>query len=202
VSGYAGGDSAVQQRISFDEHEHVGRTALRFAELLGATDLPENRPRIYLPGAPLDHGAIIVAPGGGYANKCWPLASFAMLLDQMAPLHVMIIGGRKDTEAGAYLARGRAHVEDRTARCSLRETFALIRGARAVICNSSMAMHAAAAFRKPCLVLLGPQFHDAVQHAAQWAYSETQVLGRGPDRTEIWGPDEVWPLVEELLARA
>jgi heptosyltransferase-2 len=200
VSGYAGGDSAVQQWISFDEHEHVGRTALRFAELLGAKDLPENRPQIYLPAAPPDHGAIIVAPGGGYANKCWPLTSFAALLDRMAPHRAIIIGGRKDTEAGAYLARNRAHVEDRTARCTLRETFALVAGAPAVISNSSMAMHAAAAFHKPCLVLLGPQFHDAAQHTAQWAYPETQVLGRGHAHAKVWEPDEVWPFVEKLSA--
>jgi ADP-heptose:LPS heptosyltransferase len=48
VRGYAGGHSAVQQCVEFDPRAHVGRTALRFAELLGATDLPENRPQLFV----------------------------------------------------------------------------------------------------------------------------------------------------------
>ncbi|MDR3404565.1 MAG: glycosyltransferase family 9 protein [Chthoniobacter sp.] len=200
VDGYAGGQSAAQQCVIYHEQEHVGRAALHFAELLGATDLPENRPRIYLPTPPPSHGAIVVAPGGGFAEKCWPLTHFATLLDRLAPQRVVVIGGPRDSAAGASLAQGRAHVEDRTAQHSLRETFALIAGARAVVSNSSMAMHAAAAFRKPCLVLLGAHFQDAAQHALQWAYPETHVLGRGAGHPEIWTPDEAWPILATLLA--
>jgi heptosyltransferase-2 len=200
VRGYAGGHPAAQQCVEYDSQEHVGRAALRFAELLGATQLPENRPQIYLSTPPVDHGAIVVAPGGGFTEKCWPLAHFAALLDKLASERVMVIGDKSDVEAGAILTEGRAHVEDRTARHTLRETFELIAGARAVICNSSMAMHAAAAFRKPCLVLLGALFEDAAQHAAQWAYPETRVLGRGHDHPDVWTPREAWPILAELLA--
>lgn len=199
VRGYAGGQSAVQQCVIFDEREHVGRAALRFAELLGATELPENRPQIYLPEIPAPHGAIVVAPGGGFAEKCWPLAHFATLLDRLAPQRVVVIGSHRDSAAGASLAHGRAHVEDRTGRLSLRETFAVIAGARGVIGNSSMAMHAAAAFRKPCAVLLGAHFPDAAQHAAQWGYPETRVLGRSPGHPAIWTPEEVGPILANLL---
>ena len=60
-------------------------------------------------------------------------------------------------------------------------------------------MHAAAAFRKPCVVLLGEHFADAAQHAAQWGYPETRVLGRGTDHPGIWTPDEVWPILASLF---
>src|SRR6185369_13123573 len=40
VRGYAGGHTGVQQWVKFDPQEHVGRSALRFAEILGADDLP------------------------------------------------------------------------------------------------------------------------------------------------------------------
>jgi hypothetical protein len=63
-----------------------------------------------------------------------------------------------------------------------------------------MAMHAAAAFHKPCLVLLGAHFQDAARHAAQWAYPETKVLGRSPEHPEVWTPAEVWPILAALLA--
>jgi len=200
VHGYAGGQSAVQQCVAFNGDEHVGRAALRLAELLGASDLPENRPQIYLPTQPPPHDAIVVAPGGGFAEKCWPVAYFEALLDCIGPRRVVVIGGPRDSAAGASLARGRPHVEDRTARHTLRETFEFIAGASSVICNSSMAMHAAAAFRKPCLVLLGPHFQNAAQHAAQWAYPETRVLGPGPAHPGIWTPEEAWPILASLLA--
>lgn len=199
VCGYAGGHSATQQYVGFNEREHVGGAALRFAERLGATDLPENRPQIYLSTKPSQHEAVVVAPGGGFAEKCWPLTHFAVLLDRLAPARVMVIGGKGDATAGALLAQNRAHVEDHTGRHTLAETFAVIAGARAVICNSSMAMHAAAAFRKPCLVLLGSHFADAAQHAAQWAYPETRVLGRGDEHPEIWTPEEVMSVLKGLV---
>ncbi len=200
VRGYAGGDSAAHQCVKFDPSEHVGRAALRFAELLGATDLPENRPQIFLQAPALNHGAIVVSPSGGFAEKCWPIANFARLLDRLASRRIMVLGGQNDRAAGARLAAGRAHVEDCTGRYSLRETFAAIAGSRAVICNSSMAMHAAAAFRKPSLVLLGSHFQDAEQHRAQWAWPETRVLGRTLAHPGIWTPDEAWPMLADLLS--
>jgi len=200
VRGYAGGQSAAQQCVEYQENEHVGRAALHFAELLGATDLPENRPQIYLPTDPVPHGAVVVAPGGGFPEKCWGVANFAALLDRLAPRPVIVIGGKSDRAAGAELARGRAHVQDCTAGSSLREAFEIIAGARAVVCNSSMAMHAAAAFRKPCVVLLGSYFRDAAQHAAQWAYPETRVLGRDAGHPDVWTPEEAWPILAGLFA--
>ena len=61
----------------------------------------------------------------------------------------------------------------------------------AVTGNSSMAMHAAAAFRKPCLVLLGGWFPSASAHAAQWGYPETKLLGKESGRPDIYTPEEV-----------
>lgn len=201
VRGYAGGHSAAQQCVEFDEAEHVGRSALRFAELLGATDLPENRPQLFFPSPPAANGAVIVAPGGGFAAKCWPESSFAALLDQLAPRRAILIGGPQDRPMTARLARNRPHVEDRAGQYSLREAFALIAGADAVVCNSSMAMHAAAAFRKPCLVLLGAHFTDAGLHATQWGYPETRVLGSSREHPRVWSPKEAWPVLASLLSR-
>ena len=115
---------------------------------------------------------------------------------QQSKLH----GGAGDRIAGAQLAAGRRHVEDCTGRFSLRETFATIAGASVVVCNPSMAMHAAAAFRKPCLVPTGSYFRDAAQHAAQWTYPETRLLGPSAAHPEVWTPEEAWPMLAELLA--
>jgi len=176
VRGYAGGHSAAQRCVAFDAREHVGRSALRFAELLGARDLPEIRPQIHLAAAPDPSGAILFAPGGGYVEKCWPVENFVALAKLLPDVKIAVIGGEKDRPAGARLAAIGPRVSDFTGRLSLSESFTAIAAARMVVCNSSMAMHAAAAFRTPSLVLLGPAIPSAPEHAAQWAYPETRVL--------------------------
>jgi heptosyltransferase-2 len=176
VRGYAGGHSGAQRHLEFDSREHVARFALRFAEMLGASDLPENRPIIELPAPPAPGGSIIFAPGGGYREKCWPVDRFVTLAQLLPEARITVIGGETEREAGARLAALGPRVSDLTGRLTLRESFAAIAAAPLVVCNSSMAMHAAAAFARPCTVVLGPGVPSAPAHAAQWAYPETRVL--------------------------
>lgn len=192
VKGYAGGHSAAQCCVTYDRREHVGRSALRFAELLGATDLPENRPQIFLDGPPVANGAIVLAPGGGFLEKCWPMENYLALACMLAPRRMIVIGGEKDRSAGTQLAGIGRHVEDMTGRLSLRETFGVIAGCELVICNSSMAMHAAAAFRKPCFVPLGQWYSSASAQAAQWGHPETRIFGRDAGHPGIFTPQEVF----------
>jgi heptosyltransferase-2 len=192
VRGYAGGHSAAQQCVQYDEHGHVGRAALRFAELLGAGELPENRPQLYPDQPPADEGHVIIAPGGGFAEKRWPAERFAALAGLLRGFPVVVVGGAADRAAGARIAQAGPHVEDRTGQLSLRGTFDSIAAARLVICNSSMAMHAAAAFRKPCVVVLGPWYSSASAHQAQWGHAETVMLGRDAGRGEIFTTEEVF----------
>ncbi len=201
VRGYAGGQSGVQQAIDFDPSVHVGRAALRFAEALGATDLPENRPQLFLGKNAGPEGHIVLAPGGGFREKCWPVESFAALARSLAPRKIVVIGGEGDRSLAATIIQDQPHVEDLTGRLSLRETFGAIARSALVVCNSSMAMHAAAAFRKPCVVLLGDHFDDAEAHARLWGYPETQVLGRGPARPAIWTPEETLPIILDSIPR-
>jgi hypothetical protein len=63
-----------------------------------------------------------------------------------------------------------------------------------------MAMHIAAAFRLPAMVLLGKQFPSASQHRRQWGYPETVVLGRNKDHPDIYCPEEATKKVQEFLA--
>ncbi|AFY71122.1 glycosyl transferase family 9 [Thalassoporum mexicanum PCC 7367] len=48
VKGFAGGHTATQQSVNYNPWEQVGRSALRFAELLGASEIPEARPQLFL----------------------------------------------------------------------------------------------------------------------------------------------------------
>ena len=81
---------------------------------------------------------------------------------------------------------------------TLGESFSHIGGAKLVICNSSMAMHAAGAFRRPA-VALGEQFSSASQHWRQWGYPETTALGRDEGHPGIFNSEGVFGEIETIL---
>jgi ADP-heptose:LPS heptosyltransferase len=199
VKGYAGGHTGASATIPYNPGEHVGRMALRFAQKLGATELPEVRPQLYLTKSELRECEIVVAPGGGYPEKRWPPQFYRELLKGLAGHNIVLLGSTSDERLCAELGEGLAYVQNLAGRSTLSQSFGWIAGARLVICNSSMAMHAAAAFRKPCVVLLGEAFPDAEQHAVQWAYPETRVFGKTAVRPTVYTPREVLEMLRNGL---
>ena len=139
--------------VEYRPDEHVGRQALRFAELLGCTDLPENRPQIFLNQPSRSNGAVVIAPGAGLPEKAWPGDSFVELSGLLRDEEIAVIGSRNDMPLAERICNKNVKAWDLTGKLTLRESFAIIGGAKLVICNSSMAMHAAAAFRRPTVVL-------------------------------------------------
>jgi heptosyltransferase-2 len=217
VRGYAGGHSGVQQHVEFDPRVQVGAAALRFAQLLGGTAV-ENRPRIYLT-ADEQHRAelrwkaaqpaglarrVVIGPGGGLVEKCWPAARYAALTQHLGAdpsLQVTLVGGSNETALGAMVAGG-AKVQNLAGQTSLRELFALVSRADLVICNSSMLMHAAVAFGKPAIVLLGEAMPPAAEHAALWGTPGlTEVCGRHTDDGPIVSVAEALNIVSATLRR-
>jgi heptosyltransferase-2 len=218
VRGYAGGDSGVQAAVDFDPSLQVGRAALRFAELLGSSSLPPARPQIFLTAeesAEAGHwwaageGAarrrVVLAPGGGLAARCWPAERWIELargLGRRTDLSVLVLTGSREREIGAAVTAAcpgaRSHAEPP----GLRQLFALLAGSDLVLCNSSMPLHAAAAFSRRVLALLGPSFSSARAHQAQWGYPGlSQSLGREPgERESLYEPAEVLEIVQAELA--
>lgn len=216
MKGFAGGDAAMQACVDYNPQEKVSRSALRFAELLGAEKLPQSSPQIFLTLEERQQGEklwqqnqgkirLVVAPGSGLEKKYWPLDYYQQLvtlLTQNDDVAIAIVGGKGDRAAGHLLKAVDAKICDRTGKSSLRETFALIHTADFVICNSSMVMHAAAAFAKPMIVLLGESFSSVQQHDAQWGYdygyySLGKEIAQGRDR--IATPEEVMNLLIQFL---
>jgi heptosyltransferase-2 len=120
----------------------------------------------------------VVAPGGGFAEKCWPVQNFAEIAAHLSQrgCSIVLVGGKADKPLAAAIAAQAPHATDLTGRTSLRETFALIEQADLVICNPSMAMHTGAALRKKTAVGLGPWFTDAAQHRRQWGYQTDFIM--------------------------
>ncbi len=213
VNKYAGGYSGMQDTIIFDPYQHVGYSALKFAEKLGATELPEVRPQIFLTPDEIKQGIgywsdytkrIIVTPGGGFPEKCWPLDYYQELIKLMLidpSVEIIIVGGKQDIADAAYLVIEPSRVHNLAGKLKLRETYSVLKHADLALCNTSMLMHAAAAFHIPSLVLLGECCDSATQHHAQWGYQKTcYILGKDIDRLTIYKPDEVIVLVTKLLS--
>jgi ADP-heptose:LPS heptosyltransferase len=216
VRGYAGGHTGTHRRVEFNSREHVGRASLRFAELLGAKTLPLARPQLYLSSEESERASglwskvektgtktarrFVLAPGGGFPEKCWPVDRFAALAARLSSelgAVGLIVGGKQDKEAGALIAEGTCGAFVSLAgELSLRETFAVTAGASGVVCNSSVMMHASAAVGVHAFVVLGDYYSSAADHDAQWAHGEfTTTLGRGPGRTAIFDASEVFSVV-------
>ena len=215
MRGYAGGHSAVHQAVSFDPNEHVGRSALRFAELLGATDLPPVRPQVFLTPEEIEDAErwwaaaetegrrrrIVIAPGGGLPEKRWPAESFAAVAAGLPDASLLVLGGLKEDDLVARV------VASTGARCfesppDLRKFFALLVPSDLLVTNSSMPLHAAAAFGRPSVVLLGESFPSARQHQAQWGYPGLSVsLGKEPGvRGRLWTAAEALDVIRQELA--
>jgi ADP-heptose:LPS heptosyltransferase len=215
VNGYAGGHGACQQNVIFDENIQVGRAALRFAEFLGAVNLPESRSQLFLAesekeqaskvwnalaaqkAAPVKH--ILIAPGGGFVEKCWPREDYQKLVADLArrsDVQIAIVGSQSDYELGEFIRGGSAQVANLCGKTSLRETFALVWGSDGVVCNSSMISHVAAAFDKPTVVLLGKAFDSAQRHKRLWGYGANDLhLGSEPGRNQMFTAAEAAPIV-------
>jgi ADP-heptose:LPS heptosyltransferase len=216
VKGYAGGHSACQQNVVFDEEAKVGRTALRFAELLGAASLPESRPQLFLTKPEKSQAVqtwnalnqqgvirvkrIMIAPGGGIVEKCWPRQSYRQLAAQLAlqrNIQIVIVGSQSDYELGEFVRGASNHVANLCGKTSLRETFALVWAADGLVCNSSMVLHTAAAFDKPTIVLLGRTFGSARKHKQLWGYGANDLhLGCEPERNRTSTVEEVTPILK------
>lgn len=210
VEGYAGGHTGVQASVRYDPGESVSRSSLRFAEALGATDLPEARPQLFLSAEEQEAGErlwsggggrrIVVGPGGGLAVKLWPRERFAGLIRRLSELgEVAVVGGPMERGLAEELAAGAPGARALPG-LGLRQTFALVAASHLVICNSSMLLHVAAAFRRPTVAALGPSFSSARQHQAQWGYPGTCVsLGReAGTREELATPEEVLAAAREV----
>lgn len=222
VRGYAGGHSAAQVALPFDPGLHVGRAALRFAEALGAVELPPNRPQVFLTRDETEQTErwwqaaevegkrprrVILGPGGGLGAKRWPAESFAALASRLTGLYgedlsLLILGGPGDEEAVLRVAAAAPGARRFEEPPGLRRTFALVAASDLVVCNSSMLLHVAAAFGKRAVVLLGPAFPSAAAHQAQWGYPELSVsLGREPGTpSALSTPEEALEAVRRELA--
>ena len=191
VIGYAGGDSWCHQNITFDPNKHVAQAGLNFLTLFNEECNVEARPKIYLTREEVDYGLtnwqslrestfkIIIAPGGGFKEKCWGDENFRKLTTYILKKFnccVSIIGSLEDRFK--INVPDNDQIQNLCGKLDLRQSAAIVSQSDFVISNSSLPMHLAGAFKIPAITLLGDYYKSAKLHHNQWGYPEGIVLGK------------------------
>ena len=191
VKGYAGGENWCQKFINFDINRNVAVSGLEFLRLLGSNKQIEPRPKVYLTAyeqaearkiwTSLNGNSrkIIIAPGGGFPEKCWGNQNFTeltKLLQNNLGNSISIIGSAEDRNS--IKIKNCKRVLNLCGKLNLRQSAAMVSNSELVITNSSLAMHLAGAFRVPSITVLGDWYDSASLHHQQWGYDEGVVCGR------------------------
>jgi ADP-heptose:LPS heptosyltransferase len=214
VKGYAGGDNCCHKCVSFKENRKVAEAALEFLKLLDSNEKIEPRPMIFLTEYELKKAKrrwsnskrkkIIIAPGGGFPEKCWGDENFNLLTNLLLKddfLDVTIIGSREDRVRIGIQENDQ--LKNLCGSLSLRESAAMVSQSDFVITNTSLCMHLAGAFKVPSLTLLGDWYNSTKLHHKQWGYPEGKILGReiSCQKYQVATVEEVMKEIEPLLLR-
>ena len=191
VKGYAGGDNWCVKYVSFKENRKVSESALEFLKLLDSNEKIEPRPKIFLTKSEIKEAQrrwneidtnrkkIIIAPGGGFHEKCWGDGNFNLLINLLLnedSLDISIIGSKEDrTRISVHESE---RIKNLCGNLSLRESAAMVSQSDFVITNTSLCMHLAGAFEVPSLTLLGDWYDSAKLHHEQWGYPESTIKGK------------------------
>lgn len=216
VRGYAGGHEACSAFLDFDPKVHVSAFALKFVSLLGKETTVLPRPQLYMQDSEKAYAKaqwlkyaepkalrIVVAPGGGLKEKCWPIHYFQELIQRIyrhTQACIVLLGSKDEEDLGKTLKAACPFIHDAIGAYTLRESCAVVQEASYVICNPSLAMHVAAAFEKKTLVLLGEAFSDVRAHECLWSYPEThRVLGKKDALSPLPSPEQAWEAFRAIV---
>ena len=216
VKGYAGGDKWCNRNIKFREDRKVGEAGLAFLSLLDADNEIEVEPRpiINLSQSEISWAKekwgqrkpetkqIIIAPGGGFPEKCWGDQNFSHLKNLLLKnknYQVCIIGSEEDKNR--ISSNNKTQLANHCGKLSLRQSAAMVSLADFVVCNTSLCMHLAGAFKVPALTLLGEWYESAELHQKQWGYPESTVKGKESKafRNHICSVSEAYELILQGL---
>ncbi|ACC72696.1 glycosyltransferase family 9 protein [Paraburkholderia phymatum] len=223
VRGYRGGDSGCQAHVVYARRQ-CGRAALAQGELLGATDLPEVRPQLFLTNDERAQARqywatntlagqrtvrIVAGVGAGVPAKAWPAREVGAALLQIAQAFeqsgsacdIVITGSAADRSraAEAIAAAGPGvPVRSLAGEVPMRIMFALVEEADVVLTNSTMLMHVAAAFRRPTVAVLGGSITKPEVHDAIWGYP-SHYVSVTPELSAQGERLHEWPAVERVV---
>jgi len=216
IKGYAGGDNWCTKYIDFKEERKVAETGLKFLELLNADAQIDPRPTIFLTknettDAESSWGErsestrhIILGPGGGFPEKCWGDQNFTELTNVLLKnenYKICIIGSKEDKNR--ISSNDSSQLTNLCEKLSIRQSAAMVSLADFVVCNTSLCMHLAGAFKIPSLILLGEWYDSAELHQKQWGYTESTIKGKELKafRNQTCSVSEAYELILQRLGQ-
>ena len=191
VKGYAGGDNWCTKYIDFKTERKVAEAGLEFLNLMNAKVEINPRPTIFLTKNEVAEAEvawgkksestkrIIIAPGGGFPEKCWGDQNFTELTNILLKdenYKICIIGSKEDKNR--ISSNDSSQLTNFCEKLSIRQSAAMVSVADFVVCNTSLCMHLAGAFRISSLTLLGEWYDSAELHQKQWGYPESTIKGK------------------------
>ena len=214
VKGYAGGDNWCTKYIDFKEERKVAEAGLKFINLMNAEVEIDPRPTIYLTEKETTEAEaflgerssstkrIILAPGGGFSEKCWGDQNFSHLTNLLLKnknYQICSIGSKEDKNR--ISVNDSSRITNLCGELNLRQSAAMVSLADFVISNSSLCMHLAGAFKVPALTLLGEWYGSAALHQKQWGYPEGTITGKEVSnaKEKISSVNEAYKLFEKLI---
>jgi len=168
----------AESALSFLYHKRIARPrasheVLRSLSILGpeaTVSIMESFGELQLTAEPLDSlskelqgrislvsekGYAVLVPGSVWATKRWTVAGYtrlARLIKERLQLDVVIGGAPNEVSMGDLVAEGSGAL-NLTGKTSLKEFLTLIAHAKLVVCNDSMALHVASAFKIPTVAI-------------------------------------------------
>jgi heptosyltransferase-2 len=108
---------------------------------------------------------ILVAAGSKWETKRWTVKGFSQLIDILSERgeEIVLIGSKEDRQYTDIIIKNTKapdRVIDLTGKTSLRESFSIIKNAKALISNDSAPVHMAVAFDVPVVDIYGPTVTD------------------------------------------
>ncbi len=105
---------------------------------------------------------ILVAPGSKWNTKRWTVEGFSELINKIGKEEtVVLFGGKEDIE---YVSQIEENLKVKTVnlvgKTSLRESFSVVKNAKALISNDSAPVHMAVSFNTPVVSIFGPTVKD------------------------------------------
>jgi lipopolysaccharide heptosyltransferase I len=159
----------LTERVTVDDNDHVIRKNLKLVEHLGCDVSGEYEFPIALSDDDerfaeehierLDGRFAILNPGGGWPTKLWGPEGFGAIADRLWETYgmrsVVTYGPGEEDLARSVVDHSRANGAA-TLDSSLKQFFALARGAKLFIGGDTGPMHIAAAARAPIVAIFGP----------------------------------------------
>lgn len=97
---------------------------------------------------------VLLVPGSAWETKRWHWRHYRTVADRLGTqgYRVILMGAATDKAINQRVAHGLPAI-DLTGRTSVAEAMTLVQHAAGIVCNDSMALHLASAFRTPCVVV-------------------------------------------------